>query len=142
MCKVYIYINLNTHTLSNTVNRSVGLMRRGFSPSRGSDVEAMCRVLSSVYEFAELPVRHNEEELNSDLASTLSWPVDPSQLGDPHIKTFLLLQAHFERKALPISDYVNDTKVCEHSYIVFLPLSSCSPYPCLFSRCWISHFVC
>jgi activating signal cointegrator complex subunit 3 len=90
--------------------RSVGLMREGFSVAKGSDIEALCRVLSSVYEFAELPVRHNEEDLNAQLSSTLSWRVDPSTFGDAHTKTFLLLQAHFERKPLPISDYVNDTK--------------------------------
>jgi hypothetical protein len=31
-------------------------------------------------------------------------------MGSSHTKAFLLLQAHFERAALPIADYINDTK--------------------------------
>jgi hypothetical protein len=145
-CHAYLHIRC-TYAF-----RSVGLMREGFSPARGSNMESLCRVLCSVYEFAELPVRHNEEDLNAQLASTLSWAVDPSQLGDAHTKTFLLLQAHFERKPLPISDYINDTKVNplpNFLYINYHRISSVAlmrmepitfvSYVIIISLYWINH---
>jgi activating signal cointegrator complex subunit 3 len=52
----------------------------------------MNRLLADAYEFSELPVRHNEDTLNSELAQTLPWPVDESDLGSAHAKTYLLLQ--------------------------------------------------
>ena len=36
--------------------------------------------------------------------------MDPLTLDSPHTKTHLLLQAHFSRAALPIADYLTDTK--------------------------------
>ncbi len=71
---------------------------------------SIVQVLANTHEFAELPVRHNEEELNYELSQALPWPVDMGALGSPHTKACLLLQAHFTRTSLPISDYVNDTK--------------------------------
>ena len=62
-------------------------------------------------EYDELPVRHNEDLINTELAKLLPMKTDGLSLpmGDPHVKTFLLLQAHFSRISLPISDYVGDT---------------------------------
>lgn len=61
-------------------------------------------------EYDELPVRHNEDLINAELARNL--PLDASimqlPMWDPHVKAFLLLQAHFSRIDLPISDYVGD----------------------------------
>ena len=66
--------------------------------------------LSLATEFDELPVRHNEDLINAELSKNL--PLSAEHLGlpmwDPHVKAFLLLQAHFERVELPISDYVGD----------------------------------
>ncbi|KAL8917735.1 MAG: hypothetical protein Q9208_007787 [Pyrenodesmia sp. 3 TL-2023] len=61
-------------------------------------------------EFDELPVRHNEDLINAELSSNLPIPADALGLPmwDPHVKAFLLLQAHFSRIDLPISDYVGD----------------------------------
>jgi Sec63 Brl domain len=50
------------------------------------------RLLADAYEFSELPVRHNEDALNSELAQTLPWPVDEGDMGSAHAKTHLLLQ--------------------------------------------------
>jgi hypothetical protein len=84
-------------------------------------------------------VRHNEDELNEQLARLLPWRVRDGSYDDPHTKAFLLLQAHCCHVALPIrwgrgvalgrvprvllmrksfvslrarrcSDYINDTK--------------------------------
>jgi activating signal cointegrator complex subunit 3 len=65
-------------------------------------------LLSTRYD--ELPVRHNEELLNEQLAAAVPWPADALAMDSAHTKAFLLLQAHFTRTALPISDYINDTK--------------------------------
>ncbi|MCJ1313523.1 hypothetical protein MMC25_007202 [Agyrium rufum] len=61
-------------------------------------------------EFDELPVRHNEDLINTELSENL--PLKADKLGlpmwDPHVKAFLLLQAYLLRIDLPISDYVGD----------------------------------
>ncbi|KAI9848594.1 MAG: hypothetical protein M1837_007263 [Sclerophora amabilis] len=61
-------------------------------------------------EYDELPVRHNEDLINAELSKNL--PLNAENLGlpmwDPHVKAFLLLQAHMSRVDLPISDYVTD----------------------------------
>lgn len=66
--------------------------------------------MSLATEYDELPVRHNEDLINAELSRNL--PLDASSMGlpmwDPHVKAFLLLQAHFSRIDLPISDYVGD----------------------------------
>ena len=67
--------------------------------------------MCSASEFDDLPVRHNEDLINAELAKNL--PLDTSAMGDlpmwdPHVKAFLLLQAYMSRIDLPISDYVGD----------------------------------
>eukprot|EP01035_Chromulina_nebulosa_P026895 gene26895-35279_t len=78
-------------------------------------VYGLLQLLSDAAEFDELPVRHNEEILNNQLATevliaTGNNAVMDLDMSDPHAKTLLLLLAHCCRLALPISDYVNDTK--------------------------------
>ncbi|KAL3683377.1 hypothetical protein R1sor_001399 [Riccia sorocarpa] len=73
-------------------------------------VEILLHVLSGAAEYDELPVRHNEENFNEALAKEARYPVDHRLLDDPHVKTNLLLQAHFSTLELPISDYITDTK--------------------------------
>jgi len=46
----------------------------------------------------------------SSLAPKLPIPVDPLTFDSPHTKAHLLLQAHFSRAPLPITDYLTDTK--------------------------------
>lgn len=66
--------------------------------------------MSRATEYDELPVRHNEDLINAELSNNL--PLKAESFGlpmwDPHVKAFLLLQAHFSRIDLPISDYVGD----------------------------------
>ncbi len=98
--------------------RTVGLVKGRFQQLLASShglsaaelVEPLVKILCDAYEFSELPVRHNEDLLNAELAATLPWPTADSAMDSPHTKAFLLMQAHFQRAALPISDYVNDTK--------------------------------
>ncbi|KAK8060407.1 Sec63 Brl domain-containing protein [Apiospora saccharicola] len=74
--------------------------------------------MSSATEYDELPVRHNEDLINAELSRNL--PFSASDFGlplwDPHVKAFLLLQAHMGRIDLPITDYVGDqTSVLDQS---------------------------
>lgn len=83
--------------------------------------------VSLATEFVDLPVRHNEDLINAEMAKNLPFefptsaistsPATPSTdassggelpMWSPHIKSFLLLQAHMLRLDLPISDYVGD----------------------------------
>jgi antiviral helicase SLH1 len=63
-------------------------------------------------EFDNLPVRHNEDLINAELAKNLPLGIaglmDDLPMWDPHVKAFLLLQAYMSRIELPISDYVGD----------------------------------
>ncbi|KAF2866013.1 Sec63 Brl domain-containing protein [Massariosphaeria phaeospora] len=66
--------------------------------------------VSHASEYDELPVRHNEDLINAELSNALPLKADDFGLPmwDPHVKAFLLLQAHFSRIDLPIADYVGD----------------------------------
>jgi activating signal cointegrator complex subunit 3 len=55
-------------------------------------------------------VRHNEDQINGDLAKLLPLPVDPHTYDSSNTKANLLLQAHFGRIPLPSTDYHTDTK--------------------------------
>ncbi|CAH1400990.1 unnamed protein product [Nezara viridula] len=78
--------------------------------SHSLTLEKCLFVMCHVYEYSQLPVRHNEENLNGELAKQCPWPVDPLQLDSAHIKTYLLLQSHFSRLELPSTDYYTDLK--------------------------------
>lgn len=67
-------------------------------------------LLCDAPEFSELPVRHNEDILNEELADQLTCDIGHRDYDSPHAKAYLLLIAHFQRCKLPISDYINDTK--------------------------------
>ncbi|KAI1497345.1 Sec63 Brl domain-containing protein [Biscogniauxia marginata] len=66
--------------------------------------------MSRATEYDELPVRHNEDLINAELSNNLPFPGSSFGLPmwDPHVKAFLLLQAHMARIDLPITDYVGD----------------------------------
>ncbi|KIW20324.1 hypothetical protein PV08_00899 [Exophiala spinifera] len=69
--------------------------------------------VSAATEFDDLPVRHNEDLINAELAQNLPLGVEGGVLDglpmwDPHVKSFLLIQAFMSRIDLPISDYVGD----------------------------------
>uniref|UniRef100_A0A3B4YF91 Activating signal cointegrator 1 complex subunit 3 n=1 Tax=Seriola lalandi dorsalis TaxID=1841481 RepID=A0A3B4YF91_SERLL len=73
-------------------------------------IPELLSVLTDAEEYAELPVRHNEDQLNSQLAQQLPLQVNPHSYDSAHTKTHLLLQAHFSHAQLPCSDYTTDTK--------------------------------
>ena len=67
-------------------------------------------LLTSSHEYEELPVRHNEDSVNSELAQQLPVPVCNTNYDFPSTKAHLLLHAHFSRTPLPSTDYVTDLK--------------------------------
>ncbi|KAI2618848.1 Sec63-domain-containing protein [Hypoxylon sp. NC1633] len=66
--------------------------------------------MSRATEYDELPVRHNEDLINAELSNNLPFggSIFELPMWDPHVKAFLLLQAHMARIELPITDYVGD----------------------------------
>ncbi|KAF9114810.1 hypothetical protein BGX27_009758 [Mortierella sp. AM989] len=75
-----------------------------------STYEDLIMVLCGATEYSELPVRHNEDGVNKELEQRLPLLIDSSMSYDsPHAKSFLLLQAYFERTQLPVADYITDT---------------------------------
>ncbi len=61
-------------------------------------------------EYDEVPVRHNEEIHNQELAQVVPFNV-AKRYDDPKVKTYLLLQAYLSHLAMPIRDYITDTKI-------------------------------
>lgn len=55
-------------------------------------------------------MRHNEDILNEALSHLVPLKVPKHNLESPHVKANLLLQAHFDRCPLPITDFITDTK--------------------------------
>ena len=103
-CKILSYYYLSHHTVRNFLSKARKRPHATFP-------DALAWV-SQATEFDELPVRHNEDLINGELAKNL--PLDTTALmggmplWDPHVKAFLLFQAHMSRVDLPISDYVGD----------------------------------
>ncbi|KAK6341694.1 hypothetical protein TWF696_008762 [Orbilia brochopaga] len=66
--------------------------------------------MSRATEYDELPVRHNEDLVNAELSRFLRYEAGRMGLPmwDPHVKAYLLLQAHMARAELPITDYNQD----------------------------------
>ena len=67
-------------------------------------------MFQNAHEYADLPVRHNEDQLNTELAKELPLEVNKFTMDSSHTKANLLLQAHFSEAKLPSSDYLTDTK--------------------------------
>jgi activating signal cointegrator complex subunit 3 len=68
------------------------------------------QVLCSAKEYEELPVRHNEDNLNAEMIPSLRHPMKIHLADKPSCKAEILIQAHLSRLTLPISDYVTDTR--------------------------------
>lgn len=94
----YYYLSHETvASLNNSIKEATGIAE-------------LIDILSKAKEFAGLPVRHNEDVLNEALMHLVPLPVPKHDLESPHVKANLLLQAHFDRCPLPITDFITDTK--------------------------------
>jgi activating signal cointegrator complex subunit 3 len=89
---------------------SVGMFQEQLVDQGLCEIPELCKLLADAHEYNELPVRHNEDQLNAQLAEVCPWEVDELSLDSAHTKAYLLMQAHFGRIDLPISDWINDTK--------------------------------
>ncbi|XP_012272228.1 activating signal cointegrator 1 complex subunit 3 [Orussus abietinus] len=74
------------------------------------EIEQCLRFMSNASEYNELPVRHNEDLLNEELAKLCRYQVDRHTYDSSNTKALLLLQAHFSRLPLPCTDYITDLK--------------------------------
>lgn len=114
--RITSYYYLHYRTTGLIKSRLDALMESGkFSATATEDVnlellQVLVKLMTDAFEFSELPVRHNEDGLNADLAKIVPWSTENMAMDSPHTKTYLLLQAHFYGIALPITDYINDTK--------------------------------
>ena len=99
--KIMSYYYLSHRTIRHLVNNA----------KRNATFSDVLSWMSCATEYDELPVRHNEDLINAELSKNLPLPASSFNnlpMWDPHIKAFLLLQAHMSRIDLPITDYVGD----------------------------------
>ncbi|KRX49093.1 Activating signal cointegrator 1 complex subunit 3 [Trichinella murrelli] len=75
-----------------------------------STYEDLLMLLTQVPEYDEIPVRHNEDLINEELATKCAILLNDSTFDNPHTKTHLLYQAHLQRLELPNVDYETDLK--------------------------------
>ncbi|NXK30981.1 ASCC3 protein, partial [Piprites chloris] len=87
---------------------TIGMFKEQLKPE--SNIEELLLILTNADEYKDLPVRHNEDQMNSELAKHLPIEVNPHSFDSSHTKTHLLLQAHFSHAMLPCPDYATDTK--------------------------------
>ncbi|CAO3587825.1 unnamed protein product [Absidia cylindrospora] len=77
--------------------------------STGLDMGAILEILGHVPEYEELPARCNEDLLNQEIEKHVPFKVKSTRnYISPHVKAFVLTQAHISRLELPISDYITD----------------------------------
>ena len=111
---------------------------RDFQDSLSSEMtlEDLLEVLCDASEYEQLPVRHNEELLNADLAKLCPIDiVDKMAMESPHTKTHLLFQSHFSEIQLPCSDYYTDLKSVLDQAIRILQVSRRARFPAKKIQC-------
>lgn len=65
-------------------------------------IRGLLEIISAAHEYNGVPVRHGEEAVLKQLATKLpNKPQANAKYNDPHVKTFLLFQAHLSRIQLP-----------------------------------------
>lgn len=121
----YYYLH---HSTIRTLTSRLGPRYRHPRASQSDigDFPNLLHILADVAEYNELPVRHNEDQMNRDLEKAVPLPINSSKPGtfgigphnegrmyefdDSHAKAFLLLQAHMTRiRSLPCADFHTDT---------------------------------
>lgn len=69
--------------------------------------EGICQIS----EYTDVPVRHTEDEMNSDLNNISPIKLQKADFSTGNTKAFLLYMAYFFDLPLPIRDYATDTKL-------------------------------
>ncbi|KAJ1661153.1 putative steryl acetyl hydrolase mug81 [Dispira simplex] len=108
----HYYLNHRTAKLfSERIQRTLTHGADGQLTFPSQFVQPVLALLCEVPEYAELPVRHNEDLVNRELSHCLPFaPKSGWTFDSPHTKAYLLLQAYFERLDLPVADYLTDTQ--------------------------------
>uniref|UniRef100_A0A915JEM5 Helicase ATP-binding domain-containing protein n=1 Tax=Romanomermis culicivorax TaxID=13658 RepID=A0A915JEM5_ROMCU len=73
-------------------------------------VRGLIEIISSAAEFESMPIRHKEDNVLRQLASKLPNKPQNAKFTDPHVKVYLLLQAHLSRLQLP-AELQSDTEI-------------------------------
>uniref|UniRef100_A0A914P3C1 Helicase C-terminal domain-containing protein n=1 Tax=Panagrolaimus davidi TaxID=227884 RepID=A0A914P3C1_9BILA len=77
----------------------------------GLNVKELLKILADCPEYAVIPVRHNEESIQESLNRILPIPLPKStEFDSPHVKVFLLYQAHFTQFNGLSADYITDLR--------------------------------
>jgi replicative superfamily II helicase len=127
----------NNNNNNNNINVNNNNNKINTKNNAAEATKQLLMILCEAHEFSELPVRHNEDLLNDELSKNVPWSLNNNNnsnsnnnnsnnnnnnnsnnsninksyaLDSPHFKTFLLIQANVFKIALPIADYINDTK--------------------------------
>ncbi|XP_072178266.1 activating signal cointegrator 1 complex subunit 3-like [Diadema setosum] len=89
---------------------TVKMVRDRLKPD--SSIQDILTIISNAVEFAVMPVRYDEENINRTLSGKVRYPIDApyADFTSPHTKANLLLQAHIGRVTLPCTDYESDTR--------------------------------
>ena len=74
------------------------------------NIEELINILTLSEELSRVPVRHTEDEINKQMAQELPIKNPKFNYGKAATKGNLLIQAHFCRMEMPISDYRTDLK--------------------------------
>jgi pre-mRNA-splicing helicase BRR2 len=98
MIAAYYYINYVTI-------EAFSLSLRAKTKLRG-----LLEIISSAAEFEEVPIRHHEDGLLRRIYDRVPVKIENANFNDPHLKTAILLQAHFSRLVLP-PDLESDQKL-------------------------------
>ncbi|VDN00619.1 unnamed protein product, partial [Onchocerca ochengi] len=73
-------------------------------------MEELMKVLADCPEYDEIPVRHNEDQINAHLQQIMPLELPANAAMDSsHTKAFLLLEAHLSRIKL-MTDYITDQR--------------------------------
>ncbi|KAI7898946.1 Sec63 Brl domain-containing protein, partial [Cokeromyces recurvatus] len=76
---------------------------------RDSAIDDVLDVLGNVPEYEELPARCQEDVLNAEIEKFIPYEVKGTpNFISPHVKAYVLVQAHVSRLELPSSDYITD----------------------------------
>lgn len=72
-------------------------------------LRGLLEIISASAEFETVPIRHHEDAIIKKIHDRLPVKIENPKFKDPHVKTNILLQAHFSRVQLP-PDLESDQK--------------------------------
>ncbi|KAI7860666.1 Sec63 Brl domain-containing protein [Circinella umbellata] len=88
--------------------------------TKDTEIDEILDIMSNTPEYGELPVRCNENLLNTEIEKYIPYMVKGArEMHTPQTKAYVLTQAHICRLELPISDYITDQTTVLDSTIRF-----------------------